>query len=79
MVAVITVIGQSVISILSGAAVIETMFGIPGMGFLMVNSIGRRDYEVIQGVVLVIAVINVGISLIIDLIYGLIDPRIRLS
>ena len=45
----------------------------------MVNSIGRRDYEVIQGVVLVIAVINVGISLIIDLIYGLIDPRIRLS
>lgn len=79
MVSVITVIGQSVIGILSGAAVIETMFGIPGMGFLMVNSIGRRDYEVIQGIVLVIAVINVGISLLIDLVYGLIDPRIRLS
>ncbi|MDO5422235.1 MAG: ABC transporter permease [Eubacteriales bacterium] len=79
LVAVITVIGQSVIGILSGAAVIETMFGIPGMGFLMVNSIGRRDYEVIQGIVLLIAIINVGISLVIDLIYGLIDPRIRLS
>lgn len=79
LVAVITVIGQSVIGILSGAAVIETMFNIPGMGFLMVNSIGRRDYEVIQGVVLVIALINVIISLIMDLIYGLIDPRIRLS
>lgn len=79
MVSVITIIGQSVIGILSGAAVVETMFGIPGMGFLMVNSIGRRDYEVIQGIVLVIAVINVGISLLIDLIYGLIDPRIRLS
>lgn len=79
MVAVITVVGQSVIGILSGAAVVETMFGIPGMGFLMVNSIGRRDYEVIQGIVLVIALINVGISLIIDLVYGLIDPRIRLS
>lgn len=79
LVSVITVIGQSVIGILSGAAVIETMFGIPGMGSLMVNSIGRRDYEVIQGVVLVIALINVGISLIMDLIYGLIDPRIRLN
>ncbi|MDY3919481.1 MAG: ABC transporter permease [Candidatus Limivivens sp.] len=79
LVAVITVIGQSVIGILSGAAVIETLFGIPGMGALMVNSIGRRDYEVIQGVVLVIALINVGISLIMDLIYGLIDPRIRLN
>ncbi|MCC8102759.1 MAG: ABC transporter permease [Clostridiales bacterium] len=79
LVAVITVIGQSIIGILSGAAVIETMFNIPGMGFLIVNSIGRRDYEVIQGVVLVIALINVTISLIMDLIYGLIDPRIRLD
>ena len=79
LVAMVTVIGQSIIGSLSGAAVIETTFGIPGMGFLMVNSIGRRDYEVIQGIVLLIALINVGISLIVDLIYGLIDPRIRLS
>lgn len=79
MVSVITVIGQSVIAILSGSAVIETLFGIPGIGSLIVNSIGRRDYEVIQGVVLLIAVINVAVSLIVDLIYGLIDPRIRLK
>lgn len=79
LVSIITVIGQSVIGILSGAAVVESLFGIPGIGNLMVNSIGRRDYEVIQGVVLVIAVINVVVSLIIDLVYGLVDPRIRLS
>lgn len=79
LVSVITIIGQSIIGSLSGAAVMETLFGIPGMGFLMVNSIGRRDYEVIQGVVLMIALINVGVSLIVDLIYGLIDSRIRLS
>lgn len=79
LVTVITVIGQSIIEILSGAAVIETVFGIPGIGNLMVTSIGRRDYAVIQGIVLLIAVINVAISLIIDLVYGLIDPRIRLS
>lgn len=79
LVSVITIVGQSVISTLSGSAVIETLFGIPGLGSLMVNSIGRRDYEVIQGIVLLIAVINVGITLVVDLIYGLIDPRIRLS
>lgn len=79
LVSITTIIGQSLIAILSGSAVIETLFGIPGMGSLIVSSIGRRDYEVIQGVVLVIAVINVGISLVVDLIYGLIDPRIRLS
>lgn len=79
LVSIITVIGQSIIGILSGAAVVESLFGIPGMGSLIVNSIGRRDYEVIQGVVLVIALINVVISLLIDLVYGLIDPRIRIS
>lgn len=79
LVAVITVVGQSLIGILSGSSVIEKLFGIPGMGSLMVNSIGRRDYSVIQGIVLLIAVINVLISLVIDLVYGLIDPRIRLS
>ncbi|MEY8353154.1 ABC transporter permease [Lachnospiraceae bacterium 54-53] len=76
---IITVIGQSFIALLSGAAVVEKIFNIPGIGQLVVNSIGRRDYEVIQAIVLFIAIINILINLIIDLLYGLADPRIRLG
>lgn len=75
---IITVVGQSFIILLSGATVIETIFNIPGVGALIVNSIERRDYEVIQGIVLIITLINVGVNLIVDLLYGLADPRIRL-
>lgn len=79
MVNIVTVIGQSIIGMLSGAAVVETVFGVPGLGQLIVNSIGRRDYEVIQAVVLLVALINVVVNLLTDLLYGLIDPRIRVS
>jgi len=79
LITVITVIGQSLIGALSGAVVVETLFGIPGMGSLIVNSIARRDYQVIQAIVLVMALINVSINLIIDLLYGIVDPRIRLE
>lgn len=76
---IITVIGQSFIALLSGATVVETIFNVPGIGALIVNSIGRRDYEVIQGIVLVITVINVLVNLIVDLLYGAADPRVRLQ
>lgn len=76
---ILTVIGQSFIGAFSGAAVIETIFNIPGIGYLMVSSIGKRDYDVIQAIVLLIALINVLINLAVDLLYGLIDPRIRIS
>lgn len=76
---VLTVIGQSFIGAFSGAAVIETIFNIPGIGQLMVSSIGKRDYAVIQAIVLLVALINVFINLAVDLLYGLIDPRIRVS
>lgn len=76
---IITVIGQSFIALLSGAAVVEKIFNIPGIGQLVVNSIGRRDYEVIQAVVLLIAIINIVINLVVDLLYGLADPRVRLQ
>lgn len=79
LVSVVTVIGASFIGALSGAAVVESVFGIPGIGSLIVTSIGRRDYEVIQAIVLLVAVINVVINLITDLFYGLIDPRIRVN
>jgi len=58
---------------------VETIFNIPGVGALIVNSIERRDYEVIQGIVLVITLVNVLVNLLVDLLYGLADPRIRLQ
>ncbi len=76
---VITVIGQGFISALAGAAVVERLFNIPGMGSLMVDSIEKRDYQVIQAITLLIAMLNVLINLVIDLIYGAADPRIRLE
>lgn len=76
---VITTVGQSIVGALAGAAVVESMFAIPGMGQLMVNSIGRRDYYVIQAIVLIVACINVLINLAVDLLYGIADPRVRLS
>lgn len=76
---IITTIGQSFIALLSGATVTETVFNIPGAGQLVVNSVGRRDYEVIQAIILVIAVINVAVTLIMDILYGIADPRVRLE
>lgn len=76
---VITVIGQGFISALAGAAVVERLFNIPGMGSLMVDSLEKRDYQVIQAITLLIAMLNVLINLVIDLIYGAADPRIRLD
>ena len=76
---VLTVIGQGFISALAGAAVVEKLFTIPGIGTLMVDSIEKRDYQVIQAITLLIAMLNVVINLIIDLLYGLCDPRIRLE
>ena len=74
---ILTVIGQSTMSLLAGAMVTESVFNIPGIGQLVINSIERRDYEVVQAVVLVIALINVLIMLIVDILNGIIDPRVR--
>ena len=74
-----TVIGQTIIALISGAAVVETIFNIPGIGSLIVTAVERRDYAVIQGITLVIAVFNVLVNLIVDLLYGIIDPRVRLK
>ena len=74
---VITVIAQSFVSLLAGALVTETVFNIPGIGKLVIDSISRRDYEVVQAMVLLIAVVNVLIMFLLDILYGIIDPRIR--
>ena len=74
---ILTVVGQSFGALMTGAVVIETVFNIPGMGQLVINSIQRRDFVVIQGVVLTIALMYVLINLVVDLLYGVLDPRIR--
>ena len=72
-----TVIGVCFASLLGGAVVIETIFAIPGVGGLVVESISRRDYPVLQGTVLFIALIYVLVNLLVDLFYAVLDPRIR--
>lgn len=79
LVGIVTVVGLAFISCLGGAAVTETIFNIPGIGKLTLNSVMRRDYEVVQAVVLVVSLLNVLCTLVLDLIYGLIDPRVRIA
>lgn len=74
-----TVIGLTLGSLLGGAVVTETVFTIPGIGRLLVDSIFARDYPVVQGALLFITAIYVGVNLLIDLSYPLFDPRVRLS
>lgn len=73
---ILTIVGQSFGSLIAGSIVVETIFGIPGLGQLLINSINRRDFAVIQGVVLVISLTYVVINLIVDLLYTVVDPRI---
>jgi peptide/nickel transport system permease protein len=72
-----TVMGISLAGLLGGSVVIETVFSLPGMGRLVVQSIGRRDFPVIQGVVLITAIIQLIVMLIIDVLYVYVDPRVR--
>ena len=74
---IITLLGLSFGSMLSGAVIVETVFGWPGLGRYLVTGISNRDFPVVQGVVLVIAVGFVLANLITDLVYGFVDPRIR--
>lgn len=76
---ILTAVGQSMASLLSGAIVVETVFNIPGLGQLLINSIARRDFAMIQGIVLVVTVICVLVNLSVDLLYGVADPRVRLE
>ena len=74
---VITVIGLQVGVLLAGAILTETIFAWPGIGKWMVDSIGRRDYPVIQGGILLIASSVILVNLFVDVLYGVINPRIR--
>ena len=73
----LTVIGITLAILIGGAVVIETVFNIPGLGRLIISAVLRRDYPVIQGVVLLIAVSYTLVNLLVDLAYLVLDPRIR--
>ena len=79
LVPIITVLGLTVALMIGGTVVTETVFNLPGVGNLVVRAVLRRDYPVIQGTLLVIAGIYVFINLAVDLLYTLVDPRIRLQ
>lgn len=78
LVPIITVIGLSIAMLVAGAVVTETVFGLPGVGNLVVSAVLRRDYPVIQGTLLVVAAIYVLINFIVDMLYVVADPRVRL-
>src|SRR6266700_3057829 len=74
---VITILGLTIALLIGGAIVTETVFGLPGVGNLVVSAVLRRDYPVIQGALLVIAGLYVLINLAIDLLYLVVDPRVK--
>ncbi|MCA0400316.1 MAG: ABC transporter permease [Proteobacteria bacterium] len=78
LVPIVTVLGLTLALLIGGAIVTETVFGLPGIGNLVVSAVLRRDYPVIQGALLVVAAIYVLINLAIDVLYTLIDPRVRM-
>ncbi len=76
---VVTIIGIQIIQLVGGAIVTETVFAYPGAGLLLVQSLATRDIPVIQAFVMLIALVVILVNLVIDLIYGLIDPRISVA
>jgi len=76
---VMTVVGLQVGQLLSGAVLTETVFSWPGIGRFLVDSIEARDFPIVQGGVLLTAAVFVIVNLIVDLLYGIVDPRIRYS
>ena len=79
LIAVVAAFGFTFAALISEAVVTETVFSLPGIGRLVVQSILRRDYPVIQGVILVIVVLYMTINLLVDLAYARLDPRVSLK
>jgi peptide/nickel transport system permease protein len=73
----VTIVGLQFGAVLTGAVITETIFAWPGVGRLLIQSIGFRDYPLVQGCILLIAITYVSVNLLTDLLYGVLDPRIR--
>ena len=77
MIPILTAIGLRFGSLLAGSAIVETVFSIKGVGRFVVDSVSKRDYPAVQGCILVLAVTFVVVNTAVDLIYALVDPRIK--
>jgi ABC-type dipeptide/oligopeptide/nickel transport system permease component len=76
---IVTILGLQFGAVLTGSVITETIFAWPGVGRLLIQSIGARDYPLVQGCILLIAVTYTAMNVVTDLLYGLLDPRIRLT
>jgi peptide/nickel transport system permease protein len=79
LIVVVTLLGIQVGQLLGGAVIVEEIFSVPGVGRMLLTAIVQRDYALVQGAVLGIAVLFVGVNIVVDLLYGYLDPRIRLG
>src|SRR5262249_39636177 len=75
----VTILGLSVPGLIGGSVIIESIFAIPGMGQLMVQGVFARDYPLIMGNLVIVATLTLVANLFSDVVYGLVDPRIRLG
>ena len=76
---VVTIAGFQVATLIAGSAIVETVFALPGVGYTLLEAIKERDYTLIQDTTMLIATVVIVMNLIVDLLYGVIDPRISLS
>ena len=79
MLPLVTILGLSLPGLIGGSVIVESIFAIPGMGQLMVQAVFERDYPVIMGNLVIVAILTLFANLCADLVYGLVDPRIRLG
>ena len=76
---IITVLAPLVVDLMTGSLVVEKIFAIPGVGSLLVNAIQSNDYNVVIALSFIYSAMYIGIMLVVDILYGIIDPRIRLG
>jgi len=79
MIPVVTYLGVSIAALITGSVLVEVVYGLNGMGRLTVDAITQRDWPVVQTTILFIVVVSLSINLLIDMLYGVLDPRIQLS
>ena len=79
MIPVITFLGMALSDMIAGSIIIEQVFGIPGLGRILLTSISNRDYPVVMAVIVCIAALVLVVNMVVDVIYGLVDPRISVE
>lgn len=79
MIPIITMIGPAISGVFAGSFILEKMFSIPGLGFYYVKAVSDNDYTMIIGLTIFFAILFVGALIVVDILYGIVDPRIRVA